>query len=194
MGNRNQLEYKIQEWLGAEASDDDALLVYAHMRATGLIVYNDNLGLHIPYIDNIDLLAVYAAAQAAAATASTTFTLYWTGADEEASLAMGNFATHADAMAGVTDAEVTLLDRCADDAQRQRIKDGSWSVSVTGANLWGPVTLNGKPVDFDAAVNLMDDEIRERLHSKFDEGQEQEFLDAYVAAHAAKYDGKKFSV
>lgn len=194
MDNRNQLEHQIQDWLGVEATDDDALLVYAHMRVTGLIVYNDHLGLHIPDIDKIDPVAVYAAAQAAAATTSTTFTLYWTGAGAQASRAMGNFATHADAMAGVTDAEVTLLDQCADDAQRQSIKDGSWSVSVTGANLWGPVTLNGKPVDFDAAVNLMDGEIRESLYSKFDEGQEQAFLDAYVAAHAAKYDGAEFSV
>jgi hypothetical protein len=56
------------------------------------------------------------------------------------------------------------------------------------------VTLNNHEIDFDAAANLMDDEIRESLHGKFYEGQEQEFLDAYVTAHAAKYDGEEFAV
>ena len=56
------------------------------------------------------------------------------------------------------------------------------------------VTLNGREIDYDAAVNLMDDEIRESLHGKFDEGEEQKFLDAYVAAHAAKFGGEEFQV
>ncbi len=56
------------------------------------------------------------------------------------------------------------------------------------------VTLNGRQIDFDAAVNLMDDEIRERLHSQgFEANQEQAFLDAYVAAHAEKFDGETFA-
>ena len=58
------------------------------------------------------------------------------------------------------------------------------------------VTLNNHEIDFDAAVNLMDAEICEDLHGKdlFDDGQEQEFLDAYVTAHAAKYGGEAFAV
>lgn len=56
------------------------------------------------------------------------------------------------------------------------------------------VTLNGKTIDFDAAVNLMDDEIREDLHNKMAPCTDQEFLDAYVQAHAAKYDGEEFQV
>jgi len=56
------------------------------------------------------------------------------------------------------------------------------------------VTLNGKEIDFDAAVNLMDDEIREELNGSADWVSEQQFLDAYVEAHAAKYDGEKFQV
>ena len=56
------------------------------------------------------------------------------------------------------------------------------------------VTLNGKTIDFDAAVNLMDDEIREDLHSKMAPCSDQAFLDAYVEAHAAKYDGEEFQV
>jgi hypothetical protein len=55
-------------------------------------------------------------------------------------------------------------------------------------------TLNGKTIDFDAAVNLMDDEIREDLHNKMAPCSDQEFLDAYVAAHAAKYNGEEFQV
>lgn len=56
------------------------------------------------------------------------------------------------------------------------------------------VTLNGKTIDFDAAVNLMDDEIREDLHNKMAPCTDQEFLDAYVQAHAAKFDGEDFQV
>lgn len=58
------------------------------------------------------------------------------------------------------------------------------------------VTLNGKTIDFDAAVNLMDDDIREDLHNNKMAPccTDQEFLDAYVQAHAAKYDGEEFQV
>ena len=56
------------------------------------------------------------------------------------------------------------------------------------------VTLNGKTIDFDAAVNLKDDEIREDLHNKMAPCTDQEFMDAYVEAHAAKYDGEQFQV
>jgi len=56
------------------------------------------------------------------------------------------------------------------------------------------VTLNSREIDFDAAVNLMDDEIREGLHGQFDAGEEQAFLDAYIVAHAAKFDGEEFTV
>ena len=56
------------------------------------------------------------------------------------------------------------------------------------------VTLNGKTIDFDAAVNLMDDEIREDLHNKMAPCTDQEFMDAYVQAHAAKFDGEEYQV
>jgi hypothetical protein len=56
------------------------------------------------------------------------------------------------------------------------------------------VTLNGKTIDFDAAVNLMDDDIREDLHSKMAPCTDQEFIDAYVDAHAAKFDSEEFQV
>jgi hypothetical protein len=55
------------------------------------------------------------------------------------------------------------------------------------------VTLNAHEIDFAAAVMLMDDEIRERLHSELAPCSDQEFLDAYVAAHEAKH-GEPFVV
>lgn len=54
------------------------------------------------------------------------------------------------------------------------------------------VVLNGYPVNFDACVALMDDDIREKLHAEGLEN-EQDFLDRYVALHAAKY-GEKFGI
>ena len=45
---------------------------------------------------------------------------------------------------------------------------------------------NGNKIDVGAAVMLMDDEIREQLHAKGIEG-EQEFYDAYCEKHYEKY-------
>jgi hypothetical protein len=47
--------------------------------------------------------------------------------------------------------------------------------------------INGKVLDFDAAVNLMDDDIREQLVNRQDWQSDQEFFTAYEQAHAAKY-------
>lgn len=56
------------------------------------------------------------------------------------------------------------------------------------------VILDGHEQDFDACVNLMDDEIREKLHKEMaGECSEQEFLDAYWVEHIKKY-GKKFCI
>jgi len=56
------------------------------------------------------------------------------------------------------------------------------------------VILNDKEIDFDVAVNLMDDEIREELHSQLAPCTDQDFMDAYVKAHAEKFDGEEFQV
>ena len=45
---------------------------------------------------------------------------------------------------------------------------------------------HGREIDFEAAVQLMDDEIREALHAEGYE-TEQEFFAAYEKAHEAKY-------
>ena len=56
------------------------------------------------------------------------------------------------------------------------------------------VTINGKTRDYAAAVQLMDDEILERLHSDPDVNNEdttpQSFMDAYATAHREKYDAE----
>lgn len=55
------------------------------------------------------------------------------------------------------------------------------------------IELNGRNVDFDAAVALMDDEIREQLHSELSPCDPQEFIDSYAKAHAQKF-GEDFIV
>lgn len=55
------------------------------------------------------------------------------------------------------------------------------------------VILNNEEVNFDACVNLMDDEIREAIHAEFASCTEQEFLDAYVDRHYDKY-GEQFKI
>ena len=49
------------------------------------------------------------------------------------------------------------------------------------------INTNGKKIDFEAAVNFMDDEIRETLANDGKERTEQEFFSAYEKAHAEKY-------
>ena len=45
----------------------------------------------------------------------------------------------------------------------------------------------GIEVDFDLAVNLMDDELREEIHAELAPCTDQKFFDAYAARHAEKY-------
>lgn len=46
---------------------------------------------------------------------------------------------------------------------------------------------------FAAAVNLMDDEIREQIHEQLAPCAEEEFLRAYEKAHLEKY-GEEFAI
>jgi predicted thioesterase len=55
-----------------------------------------------------------------------------------------------------------------------------------------PVTLNGREVDFDACVQMMDEEIREGLHGRCVTNP-QEFLDAYCLIHKYEH-GKEFEI
>nr|DAE10204.1 MAG TPA: hypothetical protein [Myoviridae sp. ctzS633] len=49
------------------------------------------------------------------------------------------------------------------------------------------INKNGTAIDFDAAVSMMDDDIRESVHAELAPCTEQEFFAAYEIAHAAKY-------
>ena len=55
------------------------------------------------------------------------------------------------------------------------------------------VNVNGTEVSMDAAVMLMDDEIREAIHSDIAPCTEQEFVDEYCKRHFEKY-GEDFNV
>lgn len=47
--------------------------------------------------------------------------------------------------------------------------------------------MNGYELDFEAAVQFMDDNIRERLHMELAPCESQEFFTAYEKAHIEKY-------
>lgn len=49
------------------------------------------------------------------------------------------------------------------------------------------INMNGTKINYEAAVELMDDEIREELHMDLAPCTEQEFFTAYEKAHAEKY-------
>lgn len=49
------------------------------------------------------------------------------------------------------------------------------------------INMNGIEINFDAAVSLMDDEIREAIHDELAPCTEQAFFSAYERAHAEKY-------
>lgn len=55
------------------------------------------------------------------------------------------------------------------------------------------ITNNGDEMDFAVLVNMMDDDIREELHSELAPCTEQEFYNAYCEHHFAKY-GSEFFV
>ena len=55
------------------------------------------------------------------------------------------------------------------------------------------IVYRGHSFDFDAAVNLMDDEICEDIHAAGSCITDQEFMDAYVDAHRIKY-GEEFVI
>ena len=59
---------------------------------------------------------------------------------------------------------------------------------------WIMVVLNEEEVRYASVVALMDDEIREELHAEMAPCTEQEFLDAYIARHAEKFDGEEFVI
>jgi hypothetical protein len=76
--------------------------------------------------------------------------------------------------------------------------DGSTVETYRAVENLPRVIIDGRSVDFGTVVNLMDDDIRERLHSSivWDElypGTCQNFANAYCVAHAEKF-GEDFKV
>lgn len=55
------------------------------------------------------------------------------------------------------------------------------------------INQNGEEIDFEVAVSLMDDEIREDLNRELAPCSEQEFFQAYEKAHEEKY-GEEFQI
>lgn len=55
------------------------------------------------------------------------------------------------------------------------------------------INLAGKKIDFNAAVNLMDNEIREEVHAKFAPCAKQKFFTEYEKAHEEKF-GEKWEL
>ena len=49
------------------------------------------------------------------------------------------------------------------------------------------INVNSAEINFEAAVELMDDELREQIADDIAPCTEQAFFSAYEAAHAAKY-------
>ena len=49
------------------------------------------------------------------------------------------------------------------------------------------INMNGTAIDFETAVSMMDDEIRESVHAELAPCTEQEFFTSYEKAHADKY-------
>lgn len=49
------------------------------------------------------------------------------------------------------------------------------------------INMNGTEINYEVAVELMDDELREELHMDLSPCTDQEFFTAYEKAHAEKY-------
>lgn len=86
-----------------------------------------------------------------------------------------------------------------DDAWREiagKVVKASQGLDWRGPVAWQStrVMLDGQEVDFDAAVALMDADLREAIHDEPRVWSSQDFLDAYVQAHAEKFGGEQFTV
>jgi len=63
--------------------------------------------------------------------------------------------------------------------------------SLTGAEMTTQkyvINQYGKEIDFDAAVNIMDDDLREQLNNELAPCTNQKFFEAYAKAHLEKFD------
>ena len=106
-----------------------------------------------------------------------------------------NFQEICDALNSI--AEEELGDEENDDIRREiinsvweRFCSGELEGVPEGRNYNDDETVtdeNGDPVDYEAAVRLMDDELREKLQMKMAPCSRQEFFEAYAEAHREKF-------
>ena len=101
-----------------------------------------------------------------------------------------------------TNEYTTVRITAADAKECQRVLDGQISDGIFENSNTGWIEEvdeskvkdeDGREIDYDSAVALMDDEIREDLHDKLSPCTTQIFYDAYCKAHYAKY-GEEFEV
>ena len=71
-------------------------------------------------------------------------------------------------------------------SEKNNIKKGAEKMSKV-------VDWDGREVDFDAAVALMDDDIREELAAELAPCSDQRFFNAYLEQHYADY-GEEFTI
>lgn len=65
-------------------------------------------------------------------------------------------------------------------------------IAIYATNLRPVVDANGHEIDYAAAVNLMDDELREELHAEIEPCPNQRFLEVYAERHRARF-GEDFA-
>ena len=86
----------------------------------------------------------------------------------------------------------TLKDRLKDAAAKENRTVSNYIENLLSAKLKEEIKMtkvinkNGHELDFNAAVDYMDDEIREALHSDMAPCGEQEFLSAYEKSPRSK--------
>lgn len=86
-----------------------------------------------------------------------------------------------------------LLQEAKDEAERAGLDISHGTLEIYEEEEIKMVKVNNRMIDFDAAVNLMDDEIREELHQELAPCTHQEFIDAYAKRHRERF-GEEFTV
>jgi hypothetical protein len=74
-----------------------------------------------------------------------------------------------------------------------RGKPGLGSAKILPGSAGANMSTDVRVRYFEAAVNLMDDDLREEIHRELAPCTEQEFLDEYVKRHKEKF-GEEFKV
>lgn len=79
------------------------------------------------------------------------------------------------------------------DKESENHFDGNYAYVIKVNNRTVVMTKDDSIVDYDIAVNLMDDDIRESVHSDLAPCTNQEFFDEYCKRHFDKF-GKEFQI